>query len=801
MKALVLPLLVLALPAQEAKLAVWPSVVIVDDVGETQRVTALAQLATGATVDRGNEVSWHVESPDLADVVRDGGSVRVHGRRAGDGTLVATLGRVLVRVPLHVRHRDPARPVSFANEVLPILTRAGCNAGSCHGAAAGKNGFGLSLFGFDPARDHLTLTHDLRARRVDLAEPDQSLVLQKATARVPHKGNQRFTAESPLYARLRSWIAAGAPNDLATATALTGIELMPTEVVLVGKDRTLPLQLRAHYADDSVRDVTEWVLWSSNNDGVASVDGAGLVTTHEPGEACVLARYGGMATVARVRVLANDAPFPWPAFGEESLVDRHLHEKQRAAHVVPAPLCSDEVFVRRIWLDLLGVLPTVAEAREFLADPAPDKRARLVDRLLERPEFAAAQAMAWAEVLQVDTATMEPKGAALLSRWLADAFATRRPFDAVVRELLTANGSGFATPAANFWLAANQPNLMAEKVAQNFLGVRMQCAQCHNHPFENWTMNDYYGFAAFFAQVGRKRGEDPYEQVVWDQRSGDVRNKRDDKVAVPRALGAPPATVPQGTDRRAVLASWLTAPENPWFAKNVVNRLWARLMGRGIVDPPDDVRVSNPASHPALLGELADLLVANHYDVRVVVRAICTSKSYQLGRHEGTPERALFAGNLVRRLSAEQLLDAIGAVTGVPTKYPGVPLGAPATTIANGNAGVRFLSVFGRPVRDSACTCDRRVEPTLSQALHLINGETIAGKINDGNGRLRRALKAKQPATEMLDELFLAAYSRTPSAAERETLLALVTGDGDKTAAWQDLYWAVLNSKEFTFQH
>ncbi|HEX5053493.1 MAG TPA: DUF1553 domain-containing protein [Planctomycetota bacterium] len=782
-------------------LCVHPAAIHLDDGLDVQRVTALERTASGATVDRTGAVQWQVVGADLAEISHEGETIVLRGLRNGDGTLIARSPEGEVRVPLQVRHVEVQPEVSFRNQVIPILTRAGCNTGACHGAAVGKEGFALSLFGYDPDHDHLTLTRDLKSRRVDPAAPEQSLMLQKATGAVPHKGNKRFAVDSPAYRSLRAWIDAGAPDDKERAPALLGIEVLPATAVLVGPGQELPLQVLAHYGNGDDRDVTALALWSSSNDGAAAVANDGRATSHEAGETCVLARFGGFATAAQVLVLDSDRPFVWPDVPAANFVDRRIHEKLQRARVAPAERCSDQVFVRRVFLDLLSTLPSPDETRSFVADPAADKRARLVDALLRRPEFALLQAMLWAEVLQVDAETMEPKGAALLTRWLQQGFADGRPFDAMVKDLLTAEGPTFETAEANFYLAASEPHLLGERVAQNFLGVRLQCAQCHNHPFENWTMDDYYGFAAFFAQVGRKRSEDPYEWVIWDRRNGVVRNKRDNTVAEPRFLGGGAAQIPAGTDRRQVLADWLCAADNAFFARSVVNRVWARLFGRGLVDPPDDVRVSNPASHPQLLTELAALFTSSHFDVREVYRCICASRTYQLARHTGDPSPALFAGNQARRLSAEQLLDAIGAVTGVPTKYPGVPLGEPATAIARGRTGVRFLDTFGRPPRETSCTCERRAEPTLGQTLHLINGDTIAQKIADKNGRLQRLLAAAVAPGAMLDELFLAAYSRTPGDTERARLLAGIAAAGDAATAWQDLFWAVLNSQEFGFQH
>ncbi|MEY4673880.1 MAG: hypothetical protein RL148_1664 [Planctomycetota bacterium] len=784
-----------------AGLSVHPAEVRLDHGNDLQRIVVLGTTTRGATVDLTAGAVITLESPQLVEVVDREDARMLRGRADGSTVLVVQAGGASARVPVVVSGAAVRPPVSFANDVIPILTHAGCNSGGCHGAASGKNGFALSLFGYDPGKDHVAVARELRGRRIDPARPDLSLLLQKGAGLVPHTGGRKLAADGEGYAALRTWIAAEAPSDLTTAPTLRGIRVLPPEAVLVGSGTRVSLQVLASYSDGSDRDVTELAIWSSGNDGSVAVDGLGRATSGAEGSAAVLARFGSFAAASQVLVLGADREFRWPDVGEDNLVDREVHRQLRRARIAPADLCTDDVFLRRVTLDLLGTLPTVEQTRAFLADEDPAKRPRLVDALLDRPEFALKQAMAWAEVLQVDPERMEPKGAANLSRWLQEQFLAHRPMDEVVRELLLAQGSTFDTPQASFWLSADQPHLHAEVVAQVFMGVRMQCAQCHNHPFENWTMDDYYGFAAFFGQLGRKRGEDPVEWLVWDRRNGDVRNKRDNAVSAPRFPAAGPATVPADTDRRQVFADWLLAQQNPWFATNLANRVWAQLMGRGIVDPVDDVRISNPASHPDLLRGLAATLVEHEFDLRVLFRLVCNSRTYQLAMHDGSPPAALFAGNQVRRLPAETMLDAIGAVTGVPTKYPGVPAGATAAAIASGKTDVRFLSLFGRPDRASACSCERRPEPTLSQTLHLINGATITAKVADANGRLRKALAAKAEPAAMLEELFLAAYCRRPTQAEQERVLALLAPPAKPLDVWQDVYWAVLNSKEFLFQH
>jgi hypothetical protein len=786
--------------SQPQRLEVLPARVSLDSAGDHQRVVVLEHTASGAVIDRSSDAAaiWS-ESPLLE---RDGPVLRA--RSPGEAMLSVTYGNLRTTLPVQVTGTDKP-PTSYRNEVIPVLTKGGCNAGSCHGAAAGKNGFGLTLFGYDAKVDHRTLTRDLFGRRIDLAAPERSLLLRKATAEVTHEGGKRIQPDSESLRTLHDWIADGAKDDGETASPLVGIEVFPPQAVLVGQGQPLQILVMANYADGTDRDVTRLALWSSNNEPTLTVDEFGHTRTGNHGEAVVLARFGGHAAICQVLVHADDTPLAWPEeIVAHNFVDEHVHEKLRRARVLPAAVCDDATFVRRIHLDLCGILPTSEASRAFIDDPAEGKRSRLIDELLERDEFAAMQAMTWAEVLQVDEETMGEKGALLLGNWLREAFATQRPIDEVVRDLLLGEGATWSSPAANFHMIARQPHLVAERAAQVLLGVQMQCAQCHNHPFERWTMDDYYGFAAFFGQVGRKRALDPDEYIVWNRGVGDVRNQRDQSIASPRLLGAGLAEIPTGTDRRAVLADWLCAPDNAMFTKNVANRVFAGLMGRGLVDPVDDARVGNPPSHPALLEALAQLLVDSDFNVRPLVRAIANSRTYQQERHPSA-RAELLAGYVPRRLSAEAMLDAIGSVTLTPTKYPGLPLGTPASSIDAGKAGVGFLDAFGRPDRTGACTCDRSAAPTLGQTLHMINGSTVAEKVAARGSRLSRALAAELPPEAMLEDLFLAAYSRPPRLGETERIQAVLVEAGeDKTAqraAWEDIYWTVLNSKEFLFQH
>jgi len=729
----------------------------------------------------------------------------------GTTTLRAAFGGLTAEATVAVAGAAVIPPRSFMLDVEPVLMRAGCNAGACHGSAKGKNGFRLSLFGFDPAMDHLHLTRQTLARRLTTSEPEASLLLLKATTTVAHQGGVRFDAASPYYRSLREWIDEGAAFDGETAPDLTGLEILPSQMVLIGAGEGRPgdrqrLIVRAQYADGSDRDVTDLALLASLNDNALDVDAEGVAQAKARGEASIIARFRTMAVVAQAIVLPPEEGFPWPETAPTGEIDRLIDAKLRRLRMVPSSPAADEIFVRRLYLDVIGLLPTPAELRRFMEDPAPDKRARLIEELLGRPEFPELWAMKWSELLRVEAASqrISPKAMHLYNAWLRDQIRRDVPIDEMTRALLTAEGGNFANPAANFYVGERDPNTLAENVAQVFTGIRLQCAQCHNHPFERWTMDDYYSFSAFFAQIGNKAAEDPRETIVFNSGSGEARHVRDGRPMAPRLLGERTPADVAGRDRRQVLAAWLTSPENPWFARTFANRVWEHFLGQGIIDPADDVRVSNPPANPELLDYLAARFVASRYDLRGLVREICNSRTYQASTatHPTNAEDLRnFSHRLPRRLSAERLLDAICQVTETPEKFPGLPLGARATQIADGPSGNYFLGIFGRPSRASVCTCERRDEPTLSQALHLINGQTINARVRSDRGRLARLLGEGRTPSEIVEEIYLAAYARPPREEERARVESFLAGAGDARAGLEDVFWSVLNSKEFVFYH
>lgn len=802
MIARLLPLLLLAATAYgQQRLLAFPARVTLDTGIDTHRVVALQKDEQGLTQDVTRKALVQFEPAGIA-AFENG---RLVPKRNGETIATVQHGNLSATIKVVVNNVQTTPPVSYRNDVIPILMRAGCNSGACHGAAAGKNGFGLTLFGFDPAKDLRALSRDYRSRRLDCADPDASLILTKPTGQVRHKGGKRFEPGSDMWHKIRSWIADGAVDDgegpKNAVPTLVRLQVEPNELVLAGPEQIAPIVVTAEYSDGSLRDVTDLALISSSNPTSAVVED-GSVTSKKRGEAFLLARFGYLAEVANVIVLPNADKWQPPPMQSNNEIDMLVQQKLTKLRLAPAPLCDDDTFLRRVYLDVIGKLPTVDEVRAFAKDTSADKRKKVVDELLKRPEFPEVWAMTWAEVLRIESDALEVKGVHVFTRWLRESLRDGVPIDEIVRRMLTANGSAYTTPEANYWVTARNPKVLAENAAQTFLGIRLQCAQCHNHPFERWRMDDYYGFTAFFGQVGRKRGDDPRDTVIYDRRSGNVNNERTGRPAAPQFLGGEMPEIKAGEDRRAVLARWLTARENPWFAKNVANRIWARFFGRGLVEPVDDVRVSNPPSHPDLHRRIGEKLAASGFDIRALIREICTSATYQSSQHPDEPPAATYAGMTPRRLSAEQMLDSIGMVTEIDTKFAGVPLGQSAIQIVDANGGNRFLDLFGRPDRDSVCTCDRREEPTLNQVLHLINGETIETKIRSGNNRLGRLLAAKKSPDEILEELFLATYSRLPRQDERERLLHAIKQAKDKSReAWEDVLWSMFNSKEFLFQH
>ncbi len=789
-------------PAAPVAIDIHPASISLDGALDRQRILVHARFADGTVRD---------VTDDSAITIADGlatiDAATVSPARDGEGTIRIAWSDLDASIPLVVRDAAAAPPPSFRNDVIPAMTGPGCNSGGCHGSARGQDGFHLSLFGFDPDGDLERIVRELPGRRVDLAAPHRSLLLEKAVGSVPHTGGRRFDEDDEAYRAIHRWIAAGAPRDRPDAPRLAGVEMGPGPLVIRAGDAAR-IAVTARYDDGSDRDATGLAILRSSNETVAATDRSGVLRTGMTGETFVTATFGDRTVGIPVIVLpetdpadlddpAADAPF--------NEIDAAVASRLRDLRLRPSPLCDDATFVRRVHLDLAGRLPTPDEVRAFVAETAPDKRAALVDRLLADPAFARLNLMEWSEILAIrsDGQRISPKAALGFHGWLRARFESGDGIDAIVRDILTAEGGTFANPATNYFEATDDEKLLAENVAQSFLGIRIQCAQCHNHPFDRWTQDDYYGFVAHFAQLARKRAEDQRERIVFDRGRGETAHPVGGATVPPKPLGDPPVEIGR-RDRREVLADWLVAPENPFFARSMANRLWARFFGRGIVDPVDDFRISNPPSNPALLDLLARRLVETGYDFRALARDICTSRTYQRStatNETNARDEANFSRATIRRIRAEVLLDCICQITEAPEKLPGLPLGSRAVEIADGARSTYFLDTFGRSPRRSVCACEVSTSPSLSQALHLINGETVSRKIEQG-GVVARALAAGATPAAILDDLAARAIGRHATEDEQEMLRSeLQSGDADPRLVLEDAFWAFLNSREFLFNH
>ncbi len=695
------------------------------------------------------------------------------------------------------------RPFHFENDIIPILTKFRCNSSGCHGKAEGQNGFKLSVFGFDPAADYAALTQESRGRRVFPAAPDHSLLLQKISGRVAHGGGLRIPRGSPEYAVLRGWIAAGMPFGDPASPHVVSVRVEPRERLLGMKARQ-PLRVVARYSDGREEDVTHHARFQSNSDGLATVSEDGLVTTGEtPGEVAVMAAYMGAVDVFKVLIPRPQRIDPYPAVPANNFIDPLVFEKLRKLNIVPSEPADAATFLRRVYLDVIGTLPTAAEVRRFLADRRPDRRARLVDELLDRPEFADYWALKWADLLRVDRQALGHKDAYAYYRWIRDSVAANKPLDQFAREVITAEGPLAEVGPANFYKVVPKPGAAASTLSQVFLGVRIACAECHHHPFDRWSQTDYYGMQAFFTQVSLKNT--PAGPLVVTGDSPPTKHPRTGATIPAHALGAPSPAAPPPGDRRRALAAWLTSPDNPWFARNLANRTWAHFLGRGLAEPVDDVRATNPPTNPELLDALARHLSASHFDFRQLIRTITASRVYQLSsRPNATNERdeQNYSRALFKRSDAEVLLDMVCQTTGVGERFAGVPPGTRAIQLWDSKVPHYFLKLFGRPVRASACECERSHQPGVAQVLHLLNGPEIHAKLTHAKGTVARLAAERTDDGSLVDELYLTFYSRFPTAAERRTALDYISKDpARRREAAEDLAWGMMNSLEFLFNH
>lgn len=783
----------------EVQFAVYPPNVDLTTGRDLQRLVAQVTLPNGLTQDVTSSITVEIANPALVKWETD------RFLPVADGETVATVSYsgASQQIPIKVARATEIPALSFRNDVMPVFMKAGCNTGSCHGAARGKEGFRLSLFGFDPEGDHFRLTREMVGRRIDLAMPERSLLLEKGMGAVAHGGGARIVSGDLYHSLLLEWLRNGALNDGGPVPSVVKVELYPPGGVLDGPETNQRMIVRAMYSDGTDRDVTDYAFFSSNNDNSASISQAGVVTAANRGESFVMARFDTHTVGHPFITLPKGLEFTFTDQPVNNYIDELCYKKFRNLRIQPSDICTDEEFIRRVSLDIAGVLPTEEEYLAFMQDTDPLKREKLVDSLLERKEFVEIWVMKWAELLTIRSSQQVSYKAMLLYyNWLQTRIAENVPIDQMVRELLSAQGGTFANAATNYYQNETDTLKVAENVAQVFMGMRIQCAQCHNHPFDRWTMDDYYGFAAFFAQIGRKPGEDPRETIVFNSGGGDVRHPVDSRVMVPKFLGG---DVPDlaGRDRREVVANWLASKENPFFARNLSNIVWAHFFGRGIIHEVDDIRVSNPAVNDELLTALATHLTDYNYDFKKFVRDICTSRVYQLStKTNETNETDLsnFSHGTLRRIRSEILLDIITQVTDTKNKFSGLPLGARAVQIADGNTSTYFLTTFGRASRETVCSCEVKMEPNLSQALHLLNGDTLQAKIAQG-GLVKELLDAQKSPEEIITSLYIRVLTRRPTQQELDGLVAIVQSSENPQQDLEDVFWALLNSREFVFNH
>lgn len=716
---------------------------------------------------------------------------------------------------------EPAEP-SFANHVMPVLTRLGCNSGACHGALAGKGGFKLSLRGYDPVSDHFVMTRQVLGRRVNTQEPAKSLILLKPTMAVAHGGGLKLEVSSPEYNVLANWIAFGAPGPSPKDPHIAGLEVSPARSVLKPKD-TLQMRVRATYSDGHTEDVTRLARFGSTEDLVASIDDAGLVKVNGNGEAAVTVAFSNLVATARV-VSPFATPVPDRLFAEsprQNFIDEHVLAKLKSLQIPPSPQCNDHEFIRRAYLDGIGVLPTPEEVQKFVADPRPDRRAKLIDALLDRSEYVDYWAYKWSDLLLISSRKLPQPAMRSFYQFVRQSVADNKPWDAFARDILTARGSTLQNGQANYFALHKDITDLTESTSVTFLGMSITCCRCHNHPLEKWTQDQYWSLANLFSQVVIKNGERAGELTVQSAPDGDVLHPRRGVPMPPTPLDAKP--LPAGKDRRVYFAEWLTAPENPYFAKALVNRVWRNFLGRALVEAEDDLRQTNPPSNPELLDALAKDFISHKYDVKHLARTIMNSAAYQRAStplEDNKADDRFYSRYFIRRLPAEVVLDAYSAVTKMPTAFTKLslgptggdaatidyPLGTRALQLPDTQLISLFLDAFGRPERGQTCACERQQEASVTQALHLNNGQTLNDKLRDVKSRVAEWATEKVGDAEAIRRIFMLALSRPPTAAEQERLAKLMTEAAAEPQATrreviEDLYWSVLTGREFLFNH
>lgn len=804
-------LLLIPLIVSAQSLSIFPPTVAIRGADDAPQL--LVTLKTpNRDRDRTASAKYQVADGTICRIDENG---RIFPIANGTTEIIASVDGLTAKVSVTVSAMETPRPINFANQIEPILTKLSCNSGGCHGKIQGQNGFRLSLLGFDPELDYMTLLKESRGRRLMPTSPDASLFLTKATGRVPHGGGKKLEPDSEEYKILRRWIATGMPYGQPTDPTIQKIVVHP-ESRVVDRQSRQQLVVHAHYSDGTIEDVTRRTQFESNETEVAVVDGAGLVQSLSmTGQAAIMVRFSGQVTVFRAIVPQQESrAFEFPM---RNIVDQKTSQKWRELGLVPSDIASDETFIRRAYLDIAGTLPDATTVRDFVADPSPNKRDRLIDQLVESPEYANFFANKWADVLRVKRRGQPGRatGTFAFHNWIQNAMATDMPYDRFVREIICATGDELKSPPTVWYKEVATAENFVDDLSQVFLGQRMACANCHHHPYEKWSQDDYWGLAAFYGRIGKKPLTTPgrvndgqnRNQVIYVRSNGSITNKRTNAPAPLKPLDAEPMTVDANDDPRERLADWMADPKNPFFARAVANRYWAHFFGRGIVDPIDDMRITNPPSNPELLDALANSLIESHFSLKTLVKTICKSRTYSLSavpNEFNRSDKQSFARYYPKRLSAEVVFDAVCKLTDSPSQFAGLPTDkyAPqrAIMLPDESFTSYFLDVFGRPQRISACECERVNEASLAMTLHMLNSQEVQDKIARAGARADRMAKDPRSDDEKITEIFLAAIGRKPSPDQLTMAKShLEKHAKDKKQAYENIIWALLNTKAFLF--
>jgi hypothetical protein len=821
-------------PLHAAELRILPPEIALSGPTASQRILLMAEEAGRLIADRTEAARFASSNPQIATVDETGVVTAVSD---GEASITATHDGRLATAKVKVSRTKHADTPSFRNEIIPILTRLGCNSGACHGALAGKGGMKLSLRGYDPETDHFVLTRQVSGRRVDLHDPASSLFLLKPTSVLQHGGGTKLDPKSSDYEMLARWVAAGAPGFKPDDVAIQRLEVFPPAVLVKPEDK-LSVVVRAWYADGRAADVTRWAKFASTDDLVASVDDEGKVQVKGHGEAAINVLFSNLVATARITSPYTASTVVTTRAGErETRIDKLVLNKLIELRIPPSPLCTDAEFIRRAYLDAAGILPTPENVARFLVDQAPDKRARLIDTLLERPEYVDYWTYKWADLLLVSTRRLPQQGVWAFHQFIRQSVADNKPWDRFTREVLTASGSTLQNGAANYFVLHKDTAALTEASSVTFLGMSITCCRCHNHPLEKWTQDQYWSFANLFSRVALKNGDRAGEVFVQSQPFGDVLHMRRGLAMPPTPLDGKPLPLESAADRRQYFAQWLTAPDNPYFARAIVNRVWRNFMGRGLVEAEDDLRQTNPPSNAELLDALVKDFVSSPlsptggegsgvrgvspgtaYDLKQLMRTIMNSQAYQRSSTplpENAADDRYYSHYLIRRLPAEVVLDAYSQITGVPTPFKEVnvgtsggtaetkqyPPGTRALQLPDNLVVSRFLDAFGRPERQQTCSCERQQDSSVTQALHLNNGQTLNDKLRDKQCRIEEWLKENISDEEAIRRVFQLGLCREPTTAELakfRTLLADAKG-GDRRETFEDLFWAMLTGREFLF--